>query len=136
MVSTVRTLIVLIPPVLVLVGWAKWCGRSGLTVTRGKRQYAIAAGLGAASISCACYIGLVSYLEKKRIGYWDEYILAVTWGKFNWPLSVLAGIFGLVGKGNGRSLLLLAGGLAGVCLDDGICSLSRQRCIGPSLRSG
>jgi hypothetical protein len=106
-VSIVRTLIVLIPPVLVFLGWAKWCGRSEIAVPRGKRQYAIAAGLGAASISCACYVSLVWYLEKKRIGYWDEYLLAVAWGKFNWPLSVLAGIFGLMGKGKGRGLLLL-----------------------------
>jgi hypothetical protein len=107
-VSIVRTLIVLIPPVLVFLGWAKWCGRSEIAALRRKRQYAIAAGLGAASISCACYIGLVWYLEKKRIGYWDEYLLAMAWAKFNWPLSVLAGIFGLMGKGKGRGLLLLA----------------------------
>ncbi|MFZ1156163.1 MAG: hypothetical protein WAO10_00180 [Candidatus Sulfotelmatobacter sp.] len=104
----VRTLIVLIPPVLVIAGWTKWCGRSGITVPRGNRQYAIAAGLGAASISSACYVGLVWYLEKKRIGYWNEYLLALAWGKFNWPVSVLAGIFGLVGKGKGRGLLIPA----------------------------
>ncbi len=107
-VATVRTLIVLIPPVIVLVGWTKWCGTSGITAPRGKRQYAIAAGLGAASISCICYVSLVWYLQKKRIGYWDEYLVALAWGKFNWPLSVLAGIVGLIGKGKGRGLLLLA----------------------------
>ncbi len=106
--SIVRALIVLIPPVLVLLGWTKWFGRSGITAPRGKRQYAIAAGLGAASISCACYIGLVWYLEKNRIGYWNEHLLELAWGKFNWPSSVVAGILGLIGKGKGRGLLLLA----------------------------
>jgi divalent metal cation (Fe/Co/Zn/Cd) transporter len=104
----VRTLLVLFPLVIVVLGWMAWFRVRGAG-RRGKRQHAIAMGLAAASISCVCYIGVVFYLQKASIGYWDEYLMAAAWGKFNWPLSALAGILGILGKGSGRILLVLAG---------------------------
>ena len=107
-ITIVRTLVVFIAPIFVLAGWVKWVESSRATEPRKRREYAIAAGLGAASISCICYFSVVGYLQRHRMGYWGEYLVASAWAKFNWPLSVLAGIFGLSGKGDGRGWLLIA----------------------------
>lgn len=90
------------------MGWARWVRA---TEPRGWRRNVIAVGLGSASISCLCLYGVVLYLKRVHIGYWNEYMLAAEWGVFNWPASLIAAILGLVGKGASRVLLVFAAAL-------------------------
>jgi len=92
------------PIILLPSGWLRWFR---VPASRGWRQYIVAAGLGCASISCACSFGVVLYLQMVHIGYWNEYLVASRWGRLNWPLSVAAIILGVFGKGTSRVLLLL-----------------------------
>ena len=105
--SIVGDAIVFSPGPLLVVGWVKWLRVS--VWPRGWRQSAVAAGLGAASISCFCLYGVVLYLQKAHIGYWNEYLVASRWGRFSWPISLVAFILAVIGKGDSRVLLLLAG---------------------------
>lgn len=101
---------------LLPLGWLRWFRRQGPPC--GWRQYSVVVGLGCASISCVCSFGVVLYLRIVHVGYWNEYLVASRWGRFNWPLSVAAVILGAVGKGISRTLLLLtAVGLLAVWTD-------------------
>ncbi len=95
------------PALLLLVGWVKWVRAHALP--RGWRHNVIAAGLVCASVSSVCLYGVGLYLQKAHIGYWNEYRMATRWGLLGWPISLLAVILAVFGKGASRLLLLLAG---------------------------
>lgn len=59
--------------------------------------------------SSLCLYGVVLYLQKAHIGYWNEYLMASRWGRFCWPLSLAEVILAAIGKGCARVLLTLAG---------------------------
>ncbi len=103
--SIVADAIFFFPAPLLVVGWARWVPA---TEPRGWRRNVIAVGLGSASLSCLCLYGVVLYVQKAHIGYWNEYMLASEWGVFNWPAALVAAVLGLLGKGASRLLLVFA----------------------------
>jgi hypothetical protein len=104
--SVVADFIFFLPAGLLSLGWTRWLGAD---TPRDRRSYVVASGLTAASISCVCLFGVVLYLQVRHIGYWNEYRVASGWGRFNWPLAVLAVIAAVLGKGRSRVMLLFAG---------------------------
>lgn len=94
---------------VVLCGWARWLlGAKGKSSDR-NRRLVVAAGLGAALVSAACQVGVVFYLKKEHLLYWEESLVASAWGKYNLPLSVVALMCGFIGKGSGRWFLVVSG---------------------------
>jgi len=102
----IRLLLVLLPGVLIWRGLVHWVvGRKNLANVMWRRS-AIAAGLAGAVVSYACYLGVVMHLKKVHPDYWDEYVFALRWSRYNLPLSIFALVCAVVGQGSGRWLLM------------------------------
>jgi hypothetical protein len=107
--SIVGEAITLAPAPLLVLGWARWLAKRESPHIW--RQNLVAVGLGLASISAACLYGVVLYFRAVHIGYWNEYVTAAPWALLAFPISVLAVVAAIVGKGVARILLALAGAL-------------------------
>jgi hypothetical protein len=107
--GVIRIVLALLPLMLTVWGWAEWIENPG-TLPRGMRQYAIAAGLGAALIASLCFVGVILSPRNAIMGSWDNYEVASAWGRVSLPLSILAVALGLLGKGTARWLLSVGGG--------------------------
>ena len=74
---------------------------------RAWRDYATFIGFIFAAISCVSMFGVMAYLGKVHLGFWREYEVASAWGFFMWPLSLLAFILGILGRGRIKRRILL-----------------------------
>jgi hypothetical protein len=95
------------PPVLLTFGWVRWWR---VRPPRNWRNYAVALGLAAASISTLCLYGVVSYVQLAHIGHANEHRLAMAGVCVGWPLSVLSAVTAFAGEGRSRVIAGLAGG--------------------------
>jgi hypothetical protein len=95
------------PCVLLTFGWLRWW-RVGSS--RYWRNYAIAWGLAAASISALCLYGVISYIQLSHMDSSNEHRLAIAGVYVGCPLSVFSVIVAAVGKGRSRVIVWLAGG--------------------------
>jgi hypothetical protein len=100
----VGNLFVFSPSVLLTFGWVRWWR------FRLPRNYSIARGLAAASVSALCLYGVVSYIQLAHIGSSNEHRLAIAGVYAGWPLAVFSVIAATVGKGRARVIVWLAGG--------------------------
>lgn len=94
------------PCVLLIFGWVGW---RRVRPPRW-RNYAIAWGLAAASISVLCLYGVLSYIQLANIGHSNEHRLAIAGVYVGCPLSVFSVVAAIVGNGRSRLITLLAGG--------------------------
>jgi hypothetical protein len=74
------------------------------------REYLVAVGLGVTAIPALLFVGLIWSPRNVPLGSWSNYPIASALGFWNLPLCVFSLILGLVGKGKGRSLLLVGAG--------------------------
>jgi hypothetical protein len=104
----VGNMLVFSPCMLLVFGWVRWWR---VCPPKYWRNYAIAWGLAAASISALCLYGVLSYVQLAHIGFANEHRLAVAGVYAGCPLSVFSVIAAAVGKGRSRVIVWLAGGL-------------------------
>jgi len=98
--------IVFSPCVLLIFGWVRWWR---VRPPRYWRNYAIAWGLAAASISALCLYGVLSYVQLAHIGRPNEHRLAIAGVYVGCPLSVFSVLAAVVGNGCSRVIACLAG---------------------------
>lgn len=103
----VGNMFVFSPCVLLSFGWVRWW-RAPLP--RSRRNYAIAWGLAAASLSALCLYGVLSYIQLGHIGSANEHRLAIGGVYAGWPLSLFSVVAAALGKGRARVIVWLAGG--------------------------
>ena len=96
------------PLIILPLAWIRWIRKGGKEVIAPHRRLLLAIGLTAASVSSVCSAWLFVYFRTVHIGYWNEYLVLTRWVVFNWPLSVLALVLGLTGKGPSRLLLMFS----------------------------
>src|SRR5262249_7162508 len=104
--ASVGNTLIFSPCLLLILGWVRWWRTSSF---RHWRNYAIAWGLAAASISALCLYGVVSYIQLANIGHSNEHRLAIAGVYMGCPLSVFAVMAAAVGKGRSRVIVWLAG---------------------------
>ena len=107
----IADILVFSPCALLTFGWVRWWRVRPL---RDWRNYAIAWGLGTASISALCLYGVLAYVHLERIGHANEHRLAIAGFYAGCPLSVFSVVTAIIGKGRSRAITLLAGGLLAV----------------------
>ena len=100
-------ILVFSPCVLLTLGWVRWWR---VRPPRHWRNYAIAWGLGTASISALCLYGVLSYVRLANISHADEHRLAIAGVCVGCPLSIFSVLAASVGKGRSRVSVWLAGG--------------------------
>jgi hypothetical protein len=99
------------PCVLIAAGWVRWWrGRP----PRYWRNYAIAWGLAAASISALCLYGVLSYVQLAHIGHSNEHRLAIAGAYVGCPLSVCSVVAAVLGNGRSRLVAGMTGGALAV----------------------
>ncbi len=94
------------PCALLIFGWVRWWR---VRPPRSWRNYALAWGLAAASISALCLYGVVSCIQLAHIGYSNEHRLAMAGAYAGWPLSVFSVVAAVLGNGRSRIIAGLAG---------------------------
>lgn len=106
-VGNIAAYILLFSPGLLLVfGWMRW----SYAQPRGHwRNYAIAWGLAAASLSALCLYGVISYVQLSHIGRSTEHRLAIAGVCVGCPLAVSSVIAASIGQGRSRVTAWLAG---------------------------
>jgi len=105
--AIVGNMLVFSPFVLLIFGWVRWWR---VRPPRNWRNYAIAWGLAAASISALCLYGVLSYIQLGHIGHSNEHRLAIVGAYVGCPLSVFSVVTAIVGNGRSRVITWLAGG--------------------------
>lgn len=103
--AIVGSLLLFSPSVLLIVGWVGWWR---LRSPRYWRNYVIASGLAATSISALCLYGVLACVRLAHIGYANEHRLAMAGVYVGWPLSVLSVAAAFAGEGRSRVMLCLA----------------------------
>jgi hypothetical protein len=103
----VASVLVFSPCVLLTFGWVRWWR---VRPPRYWRNYAIAWGLGTASISALCLYSVLSYVQLAHIGYSNEHRLAIAGFYVGCPLSALSVIAAVLGNGRSRAITWVAGG--------------------------
>jgi hypothetical protein len=93
------------PSVLLTVGWVGWWR---LRAPRYWRNYLIASGLAATSISALCLYGVLLCAQLAHIGSSNEHRLAMAGVYVGWPLSVSSVVAAFAGEGRSRVMLGLA----------------------------
>lgn len=99
--------LVLSPCVLLGFGWVRWWRAHP---PRYWRNYAVAWGMAAASISTLCLYGVLSYIQLANLGHSNEHRLAIAGVYVGCPLSVFSVVTAIVGNGRSRMITWLAGG--------------------------
>ena len=103
--KTVAYTLIFAPCVLLTFGWVRWWRTRP---PRYWRNYTIAWGLAAASISALCLYGVLSYVQLGHIGHSNEHRLAMAGVYVGWPLSVSSVVAAFAGEGRSRVILCLA----------------------------
>jgi hypothetical protein len=98
--------LVLSPCMLLTFGWVRWWR---VRSPQHWRNYAVASGLAAASISALCLYGVLSYIQLANIGHSNEHRLAIAGVYVGCPLSVFSVVTAIVGNGRSRVVAGLAG---------------------------
>lgn len=98
-------LLVFSPCLLLVFGWMRW----SLAHRGFWRNYAIAWGLAAASVSALLLYGVISYVQLAHIGSSSEHRLAMAGVYLGFPLAVAAVIGATVGQGRSRVIAWIAG---------------------------
>ena len=99
--------LVLSPCLLLSFGWVRWWRTR---TPRHWRNYAVAWGLAAASISALCLYGVLSYIQLANVGHSNEHRLSIAGVYVGCPLSVFSVVTAIVGDGSSRVITWLAGG--------------------------
>ena len=100
-------ILVFSPCVLLTFGWVRWWR---VRPPRHWRNYAVAWGLAAASISALCLYGVLSYIRLANIGHSNEHRLAIAGVYVGCPLAVFSVVTAIVGNGRSRVITWVAGG--------------------------
>lgn len=103
--AIVGNLLFFSPSVLLIVGWVGWWR---LRSPRNWRNYLIASGLAATSISALCLYGVLLCVRLAHIGSSNEHRLAMVGVYVGWPLSVFSVVSAFAGEGRSRVMLCLA----------------------------
>jgi hypothetical protein len=93
------------PSALLIVGWLRW---RRLRSPRYGRNYLIAWGLAATSISALCLYGVLLCVRLAHIGSANEHRMAMAGVYVGWPLSVFSVVAAFAGGGRSRVMLGLA----------------------------
>jgi len=105
--TTIAEVLVFSPCILLAFGWVRWWR---VPSPRSWRNYAIAWGLAAASISALALYGVLSVVQFAHIRYRTEHRLALAGVYVGCPLAVLSVAAAGIGKGRSRVIVWLAGG--------------------------
>jgi hypothetical protein len=100
-------ILVFSPCVLLTFGWVR---RWRVRPPRYWRNYAVAWGLAASSISTICLYSVLSYIQLAHIGHSNEHRLTIAGVYVGCPLSVFSVVSAIVGYGRSRVITWLAGG--------------------------
>ena len=110
LISATLGVLVLLPVMSVVWGFIEWAENLHGPNFPDISQYLIAVGLGAAAIPSLVFVGLIWSPRTAPLGSWNNYPIASALGLWNLPLCGFSLILGLLGKGKGRSLLLVGTG--------------------------
>lgn len=97
------------PSILLTVGWVRWRQCRG---SQHWRNFVIVWGMAAVSASALCLYGELLYVRLAHLSLANENRCAMAGVLAGLPLSVLATVAALIGKGRARVMLCLAA----VCL--------------------